>query len=215
MRVNSGADIQARQMASTGGAVGTATASSATTLTDSGASFGTSTGTNTGHVGKVVAVGPNGSGTGSTVFGVIISHTGTVLTVDQWYDASTLAVGTTPNATGKYQILPGGSPAYYIGLTTDATTPAAGDTSLTSELTGSGWTRAQATYAHTTGATTYTLVKTFTSADATPRTINKMAVFNAAVNAATAAQMIFESAIPSPPTLVSGDTITVTETVTI
>lgn len=213
MRVNSGADIQARQMASTEGLTGTASATSATTLTGTG--FSASTGTNTGHVGKIVAAGPNASGTGSIVFGIIISNSTTVLTVDQWYNPATLAVGTTPNATCTYQILPGGISAFYMGLTTNATAAGATDISLSEELSGSGWTRAQCTYAHTTGASTYTLTKTFTSADATPRTINKMAIFNALSNAGTAAQMIFESAITSPPTLVSGDTITVTETVTI
>ena len=213
MRVNSGTDIQARQMASTEGLSGTASATTATTLTSTG--FTASSGPNTGHVGKIVACGPNASGTGSTVFGVIVSNTTTVLTVDQWYNPATLAVGTTPNATCTYQILPGGVSAFYMGLTTNATAPSASDTSLTEELSGSGWTRAQCTYAHTTGATTYTLTKTFTSADGSSRTINKMAIFNAASNAGTPAQMLFESAIPSPPTLVSGDTITVTETVTL
>lgn len=212
MRVNSGADLQSRQMASTSGANGTATGSSSTTLTDSGATFTSSSGTNTGFVGKIVVAS---SDAGSNVFGVIKSHTGTVLTVDAWYVASTLAVGTTPATTAKYQILPGVGPGYWMALTENATGPGATDISLTGELSGSGWTRAQCAYAHTTGATTYTLTKTFTSADGTARTINKMAVFNAASDAGTAAQMIFESAVPSPPTLVSGDTITVTETVTI
>lgn len=213
MRVNSGADIQARQMASTEGLEGTASATTATTLTSTG--FSASSGPNTGHVGKIVACGPNASGAGATVFGVIVSNTTTVLTVDQWYNPGTLAVGTTPNATCKFQILPGGVSAFYMGLTTNATAPSATDTALAEELTGSGWTRAQCTYAHTTGASTYTLTKTFTSSDASSRTINKMAIFNAASNGGAFGQMLFESAISSPPTLVSGDTITVTETVTI
>jgi hypothetical protein len=100
-------------------------------------------------------------------------------------------------------------PADYIALTTDATAPAAGDTTLASELTANGLQRQQATYAHTTGAATYTLSKTFTSTDPTARTINKIAVFNAAA----AGTMVFETLLPSPPTLVSGDTLTITETV--
>lgn len=213
MRVNSGSDIQARQMASTEGIAGTASATSATTLTSTG--FSASSGPNTGHIGKIVAAGPNASGTGSTVFGVIVSNSTTVLTVDQWYNPATLAAGTTPNATATYQILPGGVSAFYMALTTNATGPSATNTALAEELSGSGWTRAIATYAHTTSAATYTLVKTFTSADGTPRTINKMAIFNALSNGGAFGQMLFESAVPSPPTLLSGDTITVTETVTI
>lgn len=213
MRVNSGVDIQARQMASTEGLTGTASATSATTLTGTG--FSASTGPNTGHVGKIVACGPNSSGTGSVVFGVIISNSTTVLTVDQWYNPATLAAGTTPNATCTFQVLPGGISAFYMALTENETAPGASDTSLSGELSGSGWTRALCTYAHTTSATTYTLTKTFTSADASARTIKKMAILNAFSNAGTPAQMLFESLITSPPTLVSGDTITVTETVTI
>jgi hypothetical protein len=101
--------------------------------------------------------------------------------------------------------------ANYMGLSTDATAPGATDTTLASELTASGLGRAQATYAHTASSGTYTLSKTFTSADATPRTIQKIGVFNAS----SAGTLVFETALPSPPTLVSGDQLTVTETVSI
>lgn len=103
------------------------------------------------------------------------------------------------------------APANYIGLTEDATAPAAGDTTLTGELAGNGLGRAQATYAHTTGASTYTLTKTFTSSDGTARTIRKAGVFNAAANGT----MVFETAVTNPPVLQSGDQLTLTETVTI
>lgn len=112
---------------------------------------------------------------------------------------------TSSNGTGSY------AAANYIALTENATAPAAGDTALTGELTAGGLGRAQATYAHTAGASTYTLTKAFTSSDATPRTINKAAVFNAA----SGGSMPFETAVPSPPTLVSGDQLTTTETVSI
>lgn len=112
---------------------------------------------------------------------------------------------TASTGTGSY------AAANYLALTENATAPAAGDTTLTGELTASGLGRAQATYAHTAGASTYTLTKAFTSSDATPRTINKMAVFNAS----SAGTMPFESAVPSPPTLVSGDQLTLTETISI
>lgn len=112
---------------------------------------------------------------------------------------------TASTGTGTY------AAANYIALTTDATTPALTDTTLTSELTASGLGRAQAVYAHTGGTLTYTLTKTFTSSDATPRTINKIGVFNA-VSTGT---LVFATAVPSPPTLVSGDSLTITETVDI
>lgn len=102
-------------------------------------------------------------------------------------------------------------PADYIAVTEDATAPADGDTTLTGELAGGGFTRAQAAFAHTAGATTYTLTKTFTSSDGSARTIRKMAVFNAAA----VGRMPFESAVPSPPVLLSGDSVTITETVSL
>lgn len=186
--------------------VGIATGAAATTLTKSGAAFPTSGQALSGRV--VVA----SSDAGSTVFGVIASNTATVLTIDQWYNPGTLAAGTTPAATSDFCILPGQFPAPFLAVTENATAPAATDTTLTSELTSDGFTRALAVYAHTAAATTYTLVKTFTATGT--RTINKEAVFGAA-NTTAGGVMPFESAEPNPPTLVSGDTLQQTVTVTV
>jgi hypothetical protein len=188
-----------------------ATATTATTLTNSGATFPTA---GQGLAGKMVVVGPNASGAGSVVFGVIVSNTATALTVDQWYDptSATAAAGTTPSATGKYCIVPGQFPAPFLAVTADATAPSAADTTLTAELTTNGFTRAIATYAHTAAATTYTLVHLWTASGTS--TINKEAVFGA-VNTTGGGVMPFESAEPSPPTLVSGDTLQNTVTITI
>lgn len=101
--------------------------------------------------------------------------------------------------------------ADYVALTEDATAPAAADTTLTTELTTFGLGRAQATYAHTAAAASYTLTRAFTSSDSTTRTIRKAGVFNAS----SAGTLVFESAVPSPPVLVSGDQVTITETVTL
>lgn len=188
---------------------GTATASSATSLTNSGASFPISS---QGLAGQIVAVGPNSSGTGATVFGVIVSNTGTVLTVDQWYSAGTWAAGSTPNATGQYQVLPGQMPAFYLAVTSDAGSPTSADTTLASEATTNGFARAIGTWAHTAAATTYTLQKVFTATGSL--TVNKEAVFGAA-NTTAGGVMPFESAEPSPPSLISGDTLTQTVTITI
>ena len=192
---------------------GTATASSASSLTNSGATFPTS---GQALAGQIVACGPNSSGTGSTVFGVIISNTATVLTVDQWYNPGTLAAGTTPNSTATYQILPGQMPACYLAVTEDTGAPAATDTYLQDELTADGFSRAIGTWAHTAAATTYTLQNVFTASGT--RTIEKEAVFGAqygTANTNDGGVMPFESLEPNPPTLVSGDTLTQTVTVTI
>lgn len=100
------------------------------------------------------------------------------------------------------------APANYIGLTANATAPAASDTTLTGEIGSGTLVRVQATFAHTTGASTYTLTKTFTS-DQTV-VVAKIGVFNAS----SAGTMVFETLLSATASLVSGDTLTVTETVT-
>lgn len=111
---------------------------------------------------------------------------------------------TASNGTGSY------AAANYIALTENASAPAAGDTTLTGELTGSGLQRQQGTYAHTNGTGTTTLSKTFTSSDGTARTISKAGLFNAP----SVGTLMLETLVPSPPTLVSGDSVAVTWTQT-
>jgi hypothetical protein len=101
--------------------------------------------------------------------------------------------------------------ARYIAITEDATAPAAGDTALATELAVEGLARALGTYAHTGGATSYTITFTFTKTSGGARTINKIALFNAAA----VGTMPFESAMPNPPVLVTNDTLAVTVTVNI
>lgn len=183
-------------------ATGTSTAVGATSLTNTGASFPTA---GQALQGQIVVTGNR--------YGVIVSNTATVLTIDQWYDpaSATGASGSTP-ATGVYVILPGQAPASWLGLTSDGTAPAATDTALTAELTANGFARAVGTYAHTAAATTYTLQKTFTASGTA--TINRAAVFGAA-NPTAGGVMPFTNTVPSPPTLVSGDTLQLTVTVTV
>jgi hypothetical protein len=101
------------------------------------------------------------------------------------------------------------APATFIGLTANSTAPAAGNTVLTGEITAGTLARAQATYAHTTGTATYTLTRTFTSDQSV--TIAKIGVFNAA----TGGTMVFETLLNATATLVSGDQLQITETVTL
>lgn len=192
-------------------AQGTLTGATATTATNSGATFPTA---GQGLAGSIIVVGANSAGAGSTVYGRIASNTGTAITVDQWYSGTSTsgAAGTTPSTTGQYIILPGQAPAEWMAVTADATTPTTADTTLTAELTGSGMARAVGTYAHVAASNTYTLVHLWT-ATATV-TINKEAQFGAATTTAGGV-MPFESLEPSPPTLVSGDTLTNTVTITV
>jgi hypothetical protein len=188
---------------------GNATSTAATTLTRTGATFPTA---GQGLAGCIVAAGPNTSGTGAVVFGVIVSNTATVLTVDRWYDPTNWAAGTTPNGTCSYQVLPGQMPAMFLAVTSDSVAPSAADTTLASEATTNGFARALGTWAHTAAATTYTLQVTFTASGTL--TVNKEAVFGAA-NTTGGGVMPFESVEPNAPTLVSGDTLQQTVTITI
>jgi len=187
---------------------GTSTATSATSLTDSGASFSTTGNGLAGHT--VVAAG---------VYGVITSNTGTVLTVDRWYTPNSPggSAGSTPGATSAYVVLPGQAPYWYMALSTDGTAPAATDTSLTSEINvaGAGLSRKIATYGHTIGVASYSLAATYTvngSDTSLPRTIAKIGIFNSIVGAT--GKMQFETAV-SPTAVMSaiGDQLTVTDTV--
>lgn len=106
--------------------------------------------------------------------------------------------------------------ATYIALTANTTAPAAGDTTLTSEITtaGGGLVRAAASYAHTTGASTFTLTKTFTGngSDSYPVTIGKVGVFNAS----SSGTLVWESLLsPTATFSASGDNTTLTVTITV
>lgn len=149
---------------------------------------------------------------GALAFGTILSNTGTVLTVDGWWAPGTPggSAQTAPQTTASYGILAGGFPHLFMALSTDATAPAATDTTLTSEINSGGLARALPTsYTHTAATNTYSIQKTFTASSTF--TVNKEAVFNAA----NGGRMPFESAEPNPPTLVSGDTLQQTITVSI
>ncbi|MGI5155808.1 hypothetical protein [Microbispora sp. CA-102843] len=106
--------------------------------------------------------------------------------------------------------------ADQMAVTANSTAPAAGDTTLTGEITtaGGGLVRGQATYAHTTGASTYTLTKVFTAngSDTLPVTIAKIGIFNAS----SGGSLVFETLLSPTATLAaSGDSVTITETITI
>lgn len=200
MRVNSGNDLSGAALSGhVATDTGTSTGATATTLTDAGKAWATNA-----WIGRMVSTGG--------VYGIVLSNTATVLTIDRWYTPSTPggSAGSTPS-TGAYVILPGNAPAAWFAVTTDSTAPAATDTTLASELSGSGWSRRLGVFAQTAGVNSYTLTTTFTSADGTTRTIAKGAVF-AGQNGG---RMLFETAISPTATMASGDTLALTETVTI
>lgn len=217
MRVNSGADWQSIVMGGgLHGEVGTATATGATSITTNSAVSHT---LNDLAGQRVVATTPN-----PPVEGTILSNTAgtnTTLTIDLWVQSGTYTAGSTPGATTNYCILSGGSPGWFIALNTNAGAPAAGDVMVagfaTNELQAAsgGLVRAVATYSHTLGTAVYALTHTWTanSNDGASNVINKIGVTNSPKSAVGI--LIFETAVPSPPTLVSGDTIQITETINI
>lgn len=206
-KVNSGQDKQARVLAGTGtiaGTTGTSTAVGTTSLTNTGASW-----TTNAWAGRYVVTG--------AVYGIIISNTGTVLTIDKWYNpASPTGAAASNPATGTYVIM-GEAPIFYMALTANSSAPAGGDTALTGEITtaSGGLIRQAAAYAHTASATTYTLTGSYTAngSDSLPVTIAKIGTFDTLTGATGI--MLHETLLSATATLsASGDQLTVTQTVT-
>lgn len=206
-RVNGGADGQACAMGGdTLGFAGTATATSTTSLTMSGATW-----TSSSYIGHVVTTG--------VVYGVVTANTGTVLTVDRWYAPATPGgtAGTTPGNVA-FAILPGQAPYWYMALDTGVHTPGVGDTALNTEITtsGGGLIRKIATYAHTTSATSYSLAATFTANGSdslgSPVTITNIGVFNT-LTGSTGRMQFYTALSPTATISASGDSLTVTDTI--
>lgn len=106
--------------------------------------------------------------------------------------------------------------AKFVGLTANVTAPSATDTTLTAEITtaGGGLIRKAGTYAHTTGAASYTITTVFTAngSDALPVTIGKRGIFDAL----TSGNLVFETLVSPTATLsASGDALTLTDTISL
>src|SRR4029079_570780 len=192
------------------GAKGTATATSATSLTDSGASWGT-----TQFIGSLVVATP---ASGGLVYANVISHTGTVLTVDRWYDATTPGggAGTTPG-NNQYVIIPGQSPNMFMGISTNASAVGSGDTTLLGEITtsGGGVTRKIAALTHSASASTGTVVAVFTAngTDSLPAVVHKMGISNSLLSTVI---NLLQTVLNADATLTTcGDQLTVTYTITL
>lgn len=214
-----GADLQALVLSDTksDGNSGATVTYSATTVTDTAKTWVATTGQAITGVagqwaGKVVVSG--------NVWGTVLSNTATVLTIDTWKSVSATGAittgATTPSANAAYTILPGASPSFYMAISTDTAAVTGTETALTSELTASGLGRALASYAHTSNTTTYTLQKIFTYTGSTATTVAKVGIFNAYTTTPPAGVLMFVTLLPATATVTAnGDTLTVTETVTL
>lgn len=98
----------------------------------------------------------------------------------------------------------------YIALTNDGIAPAAGDTTLTGELSGSGLTRTQGTVLLPTGAGTITTVSNQFTNSGGPQQVQKTALFDAGAAGNMAHELLFTQR-----TLVTSDTITITFSITL
>jgi hypothetical protein len=201
------------------------TGTTATTLTGaSGQPTGTSSAGNAGLQGKIIYV--QNSTVANSVFGVCVTNSASVVTVDQWYAIPvTGAAGTTPtSAAGTAWCLPGGSWAWWIGLSTSVAAAAAGDVTRTAdglwadgtatgtatESTASGLTRAYCGQGSGTAPTTITtgiqFNKTWTYGTTGSVTIGKVVLFNSLAVAGTLP--LFESLLSATATVAAnGDTI--------
>lgn len=189
------------------GATGTSTATGATSMTDLGAVWGT-----TKYVGAWVQCGNR--------VGFILSHSGTVLTIDRWYDPTNMggAAGSTPGATTAYVILPSGPPVIFCGLTANSGAVSTSDHTLTGEITtaGGGLIRKICPVASSAGSSTGTLTPVFTAngSDTLPVTIAKV-MFGSSIVAASAIGNRYEDLLGTTATLsLSGDQLTLTNTIT-
>ena len=206
MRVNVGNDMVCAEMGGdTIGYSGTATAATATSLTATGTPWVASA-----YIGHIVV-----ATTTVLCYGVITANTTSVLTVDRWSLAATpdTTAATTPSATTPFIILPGNAPAFFMALTANSSAAAATDTTLASEIVTAGLIRKKATYAHTTGTSTYTLTGSYTAqAGDVPVTVAKIGVFTSI----TGGIMMFETLLNATATLsATGDPLTVTHTINV
>jgi hypothetical protein len=200
---NGGRDLVAAALGAAGPAANTATSTSSTSLTDTGESWTTDT-----YKGWTVFAEES---TNNPVFGNIGSNSGTVLTIDQWWGPND-ATETTPASTCDYIILPTCRPR-FMGLTENASAASASNTTLTGEITTGGCSRALTTYAHTGGTSTFTLQKSYSVTASFPA-IHRMGLFTAS-NTTAAGIMVFETVLNADANVVNGDTLQVTDTVTL
>lgn len=210
-------------------ATGTATVPTATTWTGTGTyPTATSSAGNAGLQGHVLFVA-NAIATSAftnPVLGVILSNTGTVITVDQWYAVPlTGAAGTTPAANSAALVLPGGSWSWWVALSTSSASPVATDVTRSAdglwadgtssgtatELTASGMARA---YCGQGGGTAPTIPgsaqiqfnHTWTYTGSSLTTVNKVVLFNAL--AAAGCLPLLETLLSASATVsANGDTI--------
>lgn len=196
------------------GQTGTATATTATSLTGGTEAPGGAHATSDA-VGQVVVAWSSGA------YGLVTastSGTSPVYTVDRWYVPGTPGgtAAATPSGTTGYSLLPGGPPALFMGLSANATAVSMSDVALPSEIAtaGGGLIRKICVMAHTAGANTTTATAVFTAngSDSLPVTVAKLGIGPSIVSTVRNA---LQTLLSATATLnVIGDQLTITDTIT-
>lgn len=187
---------------------GTASATSATSLTIGGVSW-------VAHQlrGQIVVAG--------SVYGNIIDNSTTVLTIDRWIVPATPSGsnGSTPSGTTTFFVIPATSPFCFMGLSANGS-PSTSDTALTGEIvtSGGGLIRKICPFSHVASSTTYVLTPVFTmNGSDSPVTVASIGMFQNLPSTPTSAtgNPLFTTLLNATALLSSpGDQLTVTETVT-
>ena len=206
-KTNAGLDLEwLAAMGVASGFTGTATATSATSLTMSGATWTVNQWTNC----VVFAAG--------NVYANVLSNTATVLTVDRWYTPATPGgtAATTPSGTAVFTIAPYAGGAMFMGITANAVAVAGTDTTLPGEIVtaGGGLIRKICTLTHTAGGATGTAVAVFTAngSDTLPVTVAKMGLSPSLL---AGQNQLFQTVLNATATLsIAGDQLTITDTIT-
>jgi hypothetical protein len=194
---------------------GPATVTTATAVTGTGSTW-TATSLSTdvaGLAGKVIMMPVTGLTT-TPVYGLIGSSSTTVATIDKWWTPDFAGTGTTPASTSAFVILPGrAAPVLFMGLTTDSGAANEADYTLATEITTNGCARAKSTYTHAQDTLSATFVNAY-SPLGTFTAIHKMGLFTCS-NSTAAGLMVYEAVLNVDATVANGDTLTVTDTITV
>lgn len=200
----------------------TASASSSTSVTATGA---TSHATNDAQ-GAMIIANTSATWAGTTLYGVVLSHTsGTtpVYTVDRWYTIAGVASGSSPSTSGPFVILPCMAPFYFVALTDSVSAVAGTETGAAlggTELSSNGLARQKITsITRTAGSAityTVTLSTTFTYTTSGSQNIGRAALVNSLVATKNFAYFIDQINSGTPATVSSnGDTLQIQYTITV
>jgi hypothetical protein len=213
LRTNAGINWQQGQMATsaTAAALASGTYSSGGTITGSSGQTCTLTAFNGSGAGATATVALTGTNTIATGTAITVTAAGAGFTSAP--TSATLGSGTaTCSGTATISTTLAPPPALaaceYIALSNSGATPAATDTSLASEITANGLSRALGTVSHTANATSYTVSYTFTATGS--QSAQNAGLFNAST--AGYGTLCFENTFAQV-SMASGDTLAVSWTI--